>query len=98
MASTLEDCTIEEQQDVITFLFSEGTKSSEIYSRMVKHNGKSCIYNTENRTLIQEDRRITESQINVIYNVSVVTAYTIIHDKLKYRKPSAHYYTGSQSS
>lgn len=41
MASTLEDCTIEEHQDVIRFVFSEGTKSSVIYSIMLNKYKKS---------------------------------------------------------
>lgn len=43
MASSLEDCTLEEQRAVIRFLFSEGTKPSEIHSRMKRQYGKSCI-------------------------------------------------------
>lgn len=47
---------------------------------------------TENRTntLIQEDRKLTVSQIDVISNASVGTVYTIIHDKLQSRINCAH--------
>jgi len=43
MAATLSTCTVEEQQSVIHFLWSEGVKPSEIYRRMEVQYGDSCL-------------------------------------------------------
>ena len=43
MAAPLSTCTVEEQQRVIRFLWSEGVKPSEIYRRMKVQYGDSCL-------------------------------------------------------
>jgi len=43
MAAPLSTCTVEEQQSVISFLWSEGVKHSEIYRRMTVQYGDSCL-------------------------------------------------------
>jgi len=42
MAAPMSTCTVEEQRSVIHFLWSEGVKPSEIYSRMKVQYGDSC--------------------------------------------------------
>lgn len=43
MASPLEDSTLVEQRSVIRFLLAEGEKPANIYSRMTKVYGESCM-------------------------------------------------------
>ena len=43
MAAPLSTCTLEEQQSIIRFLWSESVKSSEIYRRMKVQYGDSCL-------------------------------------------------------
>ena len=43
MASPLEVSTLVEQRSVIRFLLSEGENPSNIYSRMTKQYGESCM-------------------------------------------------------
>jgi len=49
MASPLEICELVEQRAMIHFLLSEGEKSVNIYSRMTKQYGQSCM-NRRNET------------------------------------------------
>ena len=39
----LQDCTIEEQRDVVWFLWAEGAKPVEIHRRMLAHYGQSTM-------------------------------------------------------
>ena len=43
MATPMPTCTVEEQQSVIRFLWSEGTKPSKIYGKMKVQYGDSCL-------------------------------------------------------
>jgi len=43
MAAPLSTCTVEEQRSVISFLWSEGMKPSEMYRRMKVQYGDSCL-------------------------------------------------------
>lgn len=126
MASPLEVSTLVEQRSVIRFLLSEGEKPSNIYSRMTKQYGESCMnrgnfykwvdqfkngrtsVTDEQRSgrpkevstpalesridnMIREDRRVTVEQMAENLQVSVGTVYSIISDKLRYRKTSARW-------
>jgi transposase len=43
MASPMPTCTVEEQRNLIHFLWSEGVKPSEIYGRIKVQYGDSCL-------------------------------------------------------
>jgi hypothetical protein len=44
MANPLSDCTIEEQRAIMRFLWAEGVKSVEIYSRMLAQYGARSMH------------------------------------------------------
>jgi len=43
MEARLQDCTIEEQRDVVRFLWAEGAKPLEIHHRMLGQYGQSTM-------------------------------------------------------
>ena len=43
MDAPLQDCTIEEQCDIVRFLWAEGVKLVEIHRRMLAHYGQSTM-------------------------------------------------------
>jgi len=43
MAAPLSTCTVEEQRNVIGFLWSDGVKPSEIYRRIKVQYGHGCL-------------------------------------------------------
>jgi len=43
MDAPLQDCTIEEQCDIVRFLWAEGVKPVEIHRRMLAHYGQSIM-------------------------------------------------------
>jgi len=43
MDTPLQDCTIEEQRDVVRFLWAEGVKPVEIHRRMLAQYGQSTM-------------------------------------------------------
>jgi len=126
MAAKLINCTKEEQQSVIRFLWAEGVLGAQIHLRVCAQYGDKVLFRrivyewiemfenghtsvmdaersgrpatattTRNKErtleLIRENRRITVEEYAGRLNVSVGSAYSLIHDSLKFSNVCARW-------
>jgi hypothetical protein len=56
MAVPLIECSIQEQRSVIRFLWSEGTKSNEMYGTMIVQFGGNCASSMDENIRRKDER------------------------------------------